>query len=144
MASSDVKMSVAERLARYWTATNCQGEYLYSSLDLREDTAAELRRLAAENEQLAAYTGALNERCVSDAAEIGELRADRDRLAAEIATLRADAERYRWLRDNNASWSWAPARYSASLVTGFAAFGTGYLGFGLEDAIDAAKKEAQR
>lgn len=109
MASSDVKMSVAERLARYWTATNCQGEYLYSSLDLREDTAAELRR-----------------------------------LAAEVEALRADAERYRWLRDNNASWSWAPARYSASLVTGFAAFGTGYLGFGLEDAIDAAKKEAQR
>lgn len=45
-------MSVAERLARYWTATNCQGEYLYSSLDLREDTAAELRRLTAEVEAL--------------------------------------------------------------------------------------------
>mgnify|MGYP007090083018 CR=1 FL=1 len=35
----------ALRLAGYWVAKNDQGEYLYSSLRFREETAAELRRL---------------------------------------------------------------------------------------------------
>jgi hypothetical protein len=39
----------ALRLAGYWAAKNDQGEYLYSSLRFREETAAELRRLVAEN-----------------------------------------------------------------------------------------------
>jgi hypothetical protein len=42
----------ALRLAGYWAAKNDQGEYLYSSLRFREETAAELRRLVAENERL--------------------------------------------------------------------------------------------
>jgi hypothetical protein len=42
----------ALRLAGYWVAKNDQGEYLYSSLRFREETAAELRRLVAENERL--------------------------------------------------------------------------------------------
>lgn len=44
--------SIALRLAMYWTMKNDQGEYIYSSLDLRESTAIELRRLHEENEAL--------------------------------------------------------------------------------------------
>jgi hypothetical protein len=43
---------LALQLAGYWAAKNDQGEYLYSSLRFREETAAELRRLVAENERL--------------------------------------------------------------------------------------------
>ena len=54
-----------------------------------------------------------------------------------------DAERYRWLRDNAPYWTWSPSRYNSkinpSLVTGFSAFNTGYLGFDFESAIDEAK-----
>jgi hypothetical protein len=42
----------ALRLAGYWAAKNDQGEYLYSSLRFREETAAELRRLHAVNQEL--------------------------------------------------------------------------------------------
>jgi hypothetical protein len=42
----------ALRLAGYWAAKNDQGEYLYSSLRFREETAAELRRLVAVNQEL--------------------------------------------------------------------------------------------
>jgi hypothetical protein len=44
--------SKAERLAAYWAAKNDQGEYLYSSLSFREETADELRRLHAVNQEL--------------------------------------------------------------------------------------------
>lgn len=50
-----------------------------------------------------------------------------------------DAERYRWLRDNAPYWTWNPSRYNQNLVTGFSAFGTGYLGFDFESAMDEAK-----
>lgn len=49
-----------------------------------------------------------------------------------------DADRYRWLRDNNKSWSWNPSQYNKEIISGFAAFNTGYLGFEFESAIDAA------
>lgn len=52
-----------------------------------------------------------------------------------------DAERYRWLRDNAPYWTWSPSRYNVSLVTGFAAFNTGYLGFSFEAAIDEARSK---
>ena len=44
--------ALALKLAAFWTTKNDQGEYLYSSLDFREETAAELRRLHEENRQL--------------------------------------------------------------------------------------------
>ncbi len=43
---------IALKLAGYWVAKNDQGEYLYSSLHFREETAAELRRLHAVNQEL--------------------------------------------------------------------------------------------
>jgi hypothetical protein len=52
-----------------------------------------------------------------------------------------DAERYRWLRDNNASFSWNPSRYNQEIISGFAAFGTGYCGFEFEAAVDKARGE---
>jgi hypothetical protein len=55
------------------------------------------------------------------------------------AAERENAERYRWLRDNNASFSWNPSRYNQETVSGFAAFGTGYCGFEFEDAVDKAR-----
>jgi hypothetical protein len=44
--------SAALRLAGYWVAKNDQGEYLYSSLRFREETAAELRRMHDHNQML--------------------------------------------------------------------------------------------
>ena len=62
-----------------------------------------------------------------------------ERFAALVAAAeRADAERYRWLRDNNASFSWNPSRYNQETISGFAAFGTGYCGFEFEAAVDKA------
>jgi hypothetical protein len=58
--------------------------------------------------------------------------------ALVIAAERADAERYRWLRNNNAKFSWNPSKYNQNIVSGFAAFGTGYVGFEFEEAIDKA------
>lgn len=54
-----------------------------------------------------------------------------------------DADRYRWLRDNNKSWSWNPSQYNKEIISGFAAFNTGYLGFEFESAIDAAIASAK-
>lgn len=51
-----------------------------------------------------------------------------------------EAELYRWLRDHNKSWSWNPSRYNREIISGFASFNTGYLGFEFEAAIDAAMK----
>jgi hypothetical protein len=79
--------------------------------------------------------------------------AEADRIASEskhiikraeergAAAERADAERYRWLRDNNARFSWNPSKYNQETISGFAAFGTGYCGFEFEDAIDKAMGE---
>jgi hypothetical protein len=58
--------------------------------------------------------------------------------ALVTAAERADAERYRWLRDNNTRFSWNPSKYNQNIVSGFAAFGTGYVGFEFEEAIDKA------
>jgi septal ring factor EnvC (AmiA/AmiB activator) len=54
----------AERLAGYWAAKNDQGEYLYSSLRFREETAAELRRLSALNGELLEALKQALEECI--------------------------------------------------------------------------------
>jgi hypothetical protein len=65
------------------------------------------------------------------------------RLERENAELRKDAARYYWLVANRKYWSWQPSRYNHGITSGFAAYGTGYLGFDFEAAIDAAMKEQQ-
>ena len=67
--------------------------------------------------------------------------AEMARLERENAELRKDAERYRWLKEHNKSWSWQPSRYNHRITSGFAAYSTGYLGFDFELALDAAMKE---
>ena len=64
-----------------------------------------------------------------------------EQLERENAELRKDAERYRWLKEHNKSWSWQPSRYNHRITSGFAAYSTGYLGFDFEPALDAAMKE---
>lgn len=59
-------------------------------------------------------------------------------MLRELDALRADAAQYRWLLANSERWSWDPSRYSKNLVSGFAANGTAYLGFGFAQAIDEA------
>jgi hypothetical protein len=51
----------ALRLAGYWAAKNDQGEYLYSSLRFREETAAELRRMYSIERAYDALALAYNE-----------------------------------------------------------------------------------
>ncbi len=62
-------------------------------------------------------------------------------LQSAVEELVRDAERYQWLRNNANAISWTPSRYNTEIVSGFAAFGTGYLGYGFEDAIDKAMKD---
>jgi hypothetical protein len=62
-------------------------------------------------------------------------------IQAAVDAEREDAERYRWLRDNNARFSWNPSRYNQETISGFAAFGTGYCGFEFETAVDKARSE---
>jgi hypothetical protein len=64
-----------------------------------------------------------------------------EQLERENAELRKDAERYRWLKEHNKSWSWQPSRYNHRITSGFAAYSTGYLGFDFEPALDAAMME---
>jgi len=67
-----------------------------------------------------------------------------ERFAALVAEAdKKDADRYRWLRDNNASFSWNPSKYNEETISGFAAFGTGYCGFEFEAAIDKAMGKKQ-
>jgi hypothetical protein len=54
------------------------------------------------------------------------------------AAERKDALRYRWLKDNNSRFSWNPSKYNKEIISGFAAFGTGYCGFEFEAAVDKA------
>lgn len=63
-----------------------------------------------------------------------------ERFAALVAAAdKKDADRYRWLRDNNANFSWNPSKYNEKTISGFAAFCTGYCGFEFEAAIDKAR-----
>jgi hypothetical protein len=63
-----------------------------------------------------------------------------ERFAALVAESdKKDADRYKWLRDNSANFSWNPSKYNEETISGFAAFGTGYCGFDFEAAIDKAR-----
>jgi hypothetical protein len=74
----------------------------------------------------------------------GKLDEHLERFAALVAEAdKKDADRYRWLRDNNASFSWNPSKYDKETISGFAAFGTGYSGFEFEAAIDKAMGKKQ-
>ena len=94
-----------------------------------ESKSRELRALAdrMEAKQELIYT------CSCDAylAKIAELK-------AQLAKYKADAERYRWLSEHNASWSWMPSRFNKEIVSGFAVFDTAYFGYTFDKAIDAA------
>ena len=58
--------------------------------------------------------------------------------AGQLAAAQKDARRYRWLNSNSKHIKWIPSNYNKDVVSGFSAFSTGYLGFGFEEAIDAA------
>lgn len=65
------------------------------------------------------------------------------RLHDECEALKADAARYRWLRDNLRRWSWNPdGHVYPDKVVGFAHKGTGYLDSEFQTAIDAARSKA--
>ena len=68
-------------------------------------------------------------------------------LQAEVEALRADAKRYRWLRENAGAWEvsrdcgeWKNCETGEKFKPRvyFTAFSTGYGGMRLDDAIDAA------
>lgn len=65
-----------------------------------------------------------------------EIEKQRDGLAK-------DAEMYRWLRDHSKSWSWNPSQYNKEIISGFAAFNAGYLGFAFESAVVATIASVQ-
>ena len=76
-----VMTAAAEEIHKHWDA-HCDAEG-YGPANL-------MRRLEDGIPSEYGYT----------AGAFAELRAERDRLAAEVEALRADAGRYRWLRDN--------------------------------------------
>jgi len=135
---------------------------------LERKAAALLRQLQAENEGLTHIRNVLMRDFESLRAENEQLRISALAAAVDFVDLKAenealrranldcvdhfnalkvdydaamvDAELYRWLRDNSRFISWMPRRFNADIVSGFAAFGTGYLGYGFEAAIKAAKE----
>ena len=63
--------------------------------------------------------------------------------AAMLEADERDAARYRWLVANAAGWSYQPSRYNSTTVSGFAANGTGYLGYTFEQGLELAMKGCQ-
>lgn len=128
-----VKVSEAERLAQ-----EIDGERY-------GDVAAELRRLAAVererdgwkqvSKQWRGAAEIIHGMSKEDAQSIKELRADRDRLAAEVEALRADAERYRWLREHGDAGCTEKDGYGGQTLR---------MGEWLDAAIDAAKAKEEK
>lgn len=81
--------SKAETLAAYWTMKNDQGEYLQSSLDLREPTAAHLR---AQDALIGELVEALTKYTTWDVATFGETKSKELRQARQ-ALAKAEAAR---------------------------------------------------
>ena len=85
------------------------------------------------------YLSTMSQRTKDAFKEVTKARAA---LLKAVEALVADAERYRWLREHKAMWSWNPAHYKEGLISGFAHANTGYLGFDFESALkDAMKKK---
>ena len=109
-----------------------------------ERAAAELRRLAAVERERNDYLQRLNNLHVN----AQKCRADRDRLAAEVESLRADAERYRWLRDAENGGAFSVGQH-CSVCDEYPKYEEVAWYYGLEldglidAAIDAAKKEGK-
>ena len=59
--------------------------------------------------------------------------------AEALEAMHADAERYRWLRDNCATWKWNPSGAYKGKVVGFSHTNTKYCDYELDAAIDAAR-----
>lgn len=68
----------------------------------QDDHLAALSAVTAERDRLDAECGRLLEGKIQDAETIYILKAERDQLRAEVEALRNDAERYRWLREQEA------------------------------------------
>lgn len=64
----------------------------------------------------------------------------KDFLDAIYENVLDDAKKYKWLCENNKSFSWNPYLYSKDKVTGFAAFGNGYLGYSFDESVKEAIK----
>ena len=75
---------------------------------------------------------------MSESKQLTVLRAEVATLKEQLAAAQKDANRYRWLSSNSKHIKWIPSNYNKDVVSGFSAFSTGYLGFGFEEAIDAA------
>lgn len=70
--------------------------------------------------------------------QLERYKAEVTRLEHLLSAAKKDANRYRWLSSNSKHIKWIPSNYNKDVVSGFSAFSTGYLGFGFEEAIDAA------
>jgi len=113
-----------------------------------------LTHIEAQNAEIAAYDISVAEyrqQCIDNHAEIERLRAESDeRLkntvsqAMEIERLKADAERYRWLR-NKTPWTAVSAfnktRIAFRLAAKFSEKKSPKPGVNLDTAIDTAMKE---
>ena len=119
----------------------------------RDDVRAELTNL-----QIAFNDWKVTHSTVRLEVEIERLRAELERksdtavrnkwmaevMQEEVKRLRADAERYRWLRERAPFWAWQPdSNCYPGITVGFSHSGTKYCDYTLDEAIDAAMKEAK-
>ena len=90
----------ALKLAAFWTMKNDQGEYLYSSLDFREETAEELRRLHEENQRLRGIVPECLERLNDELCDENErLKVQRDALLEALKAVMSLPDHLVDLRD---------------------------------------------
>ena len=69
----------------------------------------------------------------------------RNELREEVERLRADAARYRWLRERAPFWAWQPdSNCYPGITVGFSHSETKYCDYTLDEAIDAAMGEEKR
>ena len=90
---SEQSNALALKLAAFWTMKNDQGQYLYSSLNFREETAEELRRLHEENQRLRGIVPECLERLNDELCDENErLKVQRDALLEALKELDAKPE----------------------------------------------------
>jgi hypothetical protein len=63
------------------------------------------------------------------------------RWAIKEALAQPVQDKYQWLVDNSAKWSWNPSNAYKGKVSGFAHKGTGYLGYALDEAVCLAMSD---